>query len=87
MHRKEREEEEEEGGERVCVCGVYARVCVCVCVWKKEAEPVNGELTGFLPLETSAVLLFMWTLSSTATRPRRRRTGAVFEGWGDELRS
>lgn len=51
------------------------RVCVCtgkrekrgerehVCVWKKEAVPVNGELTGFLPLETtnSAVLLFMRT--------------------------
>lgn len=41
-----------------------------MCV-EKEAEPVNGELAGFLPLGTSAALLFMWTLSSTATaRPK-----------------
>lgn len=31
---------------------------VCVCVWKTEAEPVNGELAGLVPLGTSAAVLF-----------------------------
>ena len=55
----------------VCVCigkrerrGERERERARVCVWKKEAEPVNGELAGFLPLETtiSAAVLLMWTL-------------------------
>lgn len=62
------------------------RLCVCEreSVWKKEAEPVNGELIGFLPLETtnSAVLLFMWTLSSTATTTRPKGIRAVSRGGG-----
>lgn len=74
----------------VCVCETErerererARAwCVCVreCVWKKEAEPVNGELAGFLPLETSAMLLCLWTLSSTATTTRPKGIGAVSRG-------
>lgn len=86
-----RRREREKGGESVrvvCVCvrnGERERdqdrgVCACVCVWKKEAEPVNGELAGFLPLETSAMLLCLWTLSSTATTTRPKGIGAVSRG-------
>lgn len=86
-----RRREREKGGESVrvvCVCAKRRErerarswcVCVCVCVWKKEAEPVNGELAGFLPLETSAMLLCLWTLSSTATTTRPKGIGAVSRG-------
>lgn len=62
--------------------------CVCmrgVCVWKKEAEPVNGELAGFLPLETtnSAVLLFhVDTIidNNTAGGNRSSFTGGLADG-------
>lgn len=70
-----RKEGEQTGGSSVCAC--VCGVSVSVCVWKKEAEPVNGELAGFLPLGTSAVLLFMWTLSSTATTARPKAAGAA----------
>lgn len=83
--------EREKGGESVrvvCVCETERErereqdrgACACVCVWKKEAEPVNGELAGFLPLETSAMLLCLWTLSSTATTTRPKGIGAVSRG-------
>lgn len=83
--------ERERKGERACAWCVCVRngerereskivVCVRVCVWKKEAEPVNGELAGFLPLETSAMLLCLWTLSSTATTTRPKGIGAVSRG-------
>lgn len=83
--------ERERKGERACAWCVCVRngereseqdrgVCACVCVWKKEAEPVNGELAGFLPLETSAMLLCLWTLSSTATTTRPKGIGAVSRG-------
>lgn len=86
-----RRREREKGGESVrvvcvCVCETEREreskivVCVLVCVWKKEAEPVNGELAGFLPLETSAMLLCLWTLSSTATTTRPKGIGAVSRG-------
>lgn len=86
-----RRREREKGGESVrvvcvCVCETEREreskivVCVRVCVWKKEAEPVNGELAGFLPLETSAMLLCLWTLSSTATTTRPKGIGAVSRG-------
>lgn len=86
-----RRREREKGGESVrvvcvCVCETEREreskivVCVRVCVWKKEAEPVNGELAGFLPLETSAMLLCLWTLSSTAKTTRPKGIGAVSRG-------
>ena len=39
-------------------------------VWKKEAEPVNGELTDFLPYYNteSSCILFILTVSAATTR-------------------
>lgn len=68
----------EEGGE--CEC-----VFVCVCAWKKEAEPVNGELAGFLPLETSGRVTFHvdWiTDGSSSAGPKK---GALFRGGEERL--
>lgn len=77
----------ERKGERACAWCVCVRngerereSKIVVCVWKKEAEPVNGELAGFPPLETSAMLLCLWTLSSTATTTRPKGIGAVSRG-------
>lgn len=51
-------------------------------VWKKEAEPVNGELAGFLPLETttSAVTFHVDTIINSNNTANREQE--LFRGGG-----